>query len=171
MPTLETDRLILRELERSDVDPLLEVLGDPWTMRFYPHPFSRDEVVAWVERWRASYATNGFGLMALELKESGRLVGDTGLSLQHVDGEAFPEVGWHVHRSHQRQGLATEGARACLDDGFRSIGLERIISLIRPENVPSWRVAEKLGMRIWKETNHSGLRHRVYVADPAGSPQ
>src|SRR5207247_2159129 len=131
-----------------------EVLGDPWTMRFYDHPFSRVDVVAWIDRWRFSYRARGFGLWGLVLKESGDLVGDTGLTIQEVEGEELPEVGWHVHRAHQRQGLATEAARASLDYGFGPVGLDRIISLIRPENVPSWRVAEKLGMRIWKETDH-----------------
>ena len=106
---LETEWLVLRELTLDDVDALHEVLGDPWTMRFYDHPFSRDEVVAWVERWQASYRANRFGLWALELKGSGRLVGDTGLTFQEVEpGETMVEVGWHVHKDHQRQGLATE---------------------------------------------------------------
>jgi RimJ/RimL family protein N-acetyltransferase len=84
-------------------------------MRFYNHPFSRDEVVAWIERWRASYRRNAFGLWALELKESGAFVGDTGLTFQEVEpGETMVEVGWHVHRDHQRRGLATEAARASL---------------------------------------------------------
>jgi len=161
-PVLTTERLFLRELKADDIDALSAVLSDPWTMRFYPHPFSRDEVVQWIDRWQRSYRDNGFGLWGLELKETGRLVGDTGLTVQHVDGEDLVEVGWHVHRHVQRQGLATEAAIAAVGHGFGPLGLDRIISLIRPENEPSWRVAEKLGMRIWKETVRSGLPHRVY---------
>ena len=107
-PFLETERLILRELTLDDVDSLHEVLGDPWTMRYYHHPFSRAEVVAWIERWMASYRDNGFGLWALVLKDSGEVVGDTGLTWQDVDGEPLVEVGWHVSKRFQRQGLATE---------------------------------------------------------------
>jgi RimJ/RimL family protein N-acetyltransferase len=162
---LETDRLTLRELEPSDVDELSEVLSDPWTMRFYRHPFSREEVGGWIERWQHSYRDNGFGLWGLELRGDGRLVGDTGLSIQHVDGEDLVEVGWHVHREYQRRGLATEAAIAAVSHGFGPLGLGRIISLIRPENQPSWRVAEKLGMRIWKETVRSQLLHLVYVIE------
>lgn len=168
MPPAETERLILRELTVDDVEPLLDILGDPWTMRYYHRPFSRDEVLGWVDRWRSSYAENGFGLWGLVLKETGQLVGDTGLSLQDVEGEYFPEVGWHVHKQHQRQGLATEAARASLDYGFGPCGLGRIISLIRPENEPSWRVAEKLGMRVWKETMRTHFLHRVYVLEADG---
>jgi RimJ/RimL family protein N-acetyltransferase len=165
-PFLETDRLLLRELTLDDVEAMHEVLGDPWTMRYYHHPFSRQEVVDWIERWMASYRDNGFGLWALTLKDSGELVGDTGLTWQDVDGEPLVEVGWHVHRRFQRQGLATDAGRACLDHGFGPLGLDRIISLIRPENEPSWRVAEKLGMGIWKETMRAHFLHRVYLLDP-----
>jgi RimJ/RimL family protein N-acetyltransferase len=164
---LETERLTLRELTLDDVEALSRVLTDPWTMRFYHHPFSRDEVVEWIEKWRASYRTNGFGLWALVLKETGEMVGDTGLTIQAVDGEDLVEVGWHVHRRMQRQGLATEAGRACLEHGFGPLGLDRIISLIRPENVPSWRVAEKLGMGVWKETDRAHFRHRVYLLERA----
>lgn len=164
---LETERLFLRPMTPEDLSALQEVLGDPWTMRFYPHPFSESEVEAWIERWQGSFDRNGYGLWGLVLKETGALIGDTGLSLQRVDGEELPEVGWHVHREHQRNGYATEAARASLEHGFGTLGLGRIISLIRPENKPSWRVAEKLAMRRWKMTEHSGLAHRVYVLDRA----
>ena len=160
---LETERLILRELTLDDVDSLHEVLGDPWTMRHYHHPFSRQEVVEWIERWMASYRANRFGLWGLVLKETGELVGDTGLTWQEVDGQPLVEVGWHVDKRYQRRGLATEAGRASLEYGFGSLGLDRIISLIRPENEPSSRVAEKLGMRVWKETMRSHYLHRVYL--------
>ena len=161
--SLETDRLLLRELVPDDLEPLHEVLGDPETMRYYPHPFSRDETAEWIARNRERYAKDGFGLWAMVLKETGVVVGDAGLTVQEVDGEELVEVGWHVHRGHQGRGLATEAGRASVGHGFREIGLDRIISLIRPENEPSWRVAEKLGMRVWKETDRAGLRHRVYL--------
>ncbi|MDP9341466.1 MAG: GNAT family N-acetyltransferase [Actinomycetota bacterium] len=166
-PVLETERLTLRELHPGDVDALSEVLGDPWTMRFYPHPFSREEVVGWIERGLVSYRANGFWLWAAVLKETGQVIGDTGLTIQTVDGEDLVEVGWHVHRRFQRQGLATEAGRASIDHGFGTLGLDRIISLIRPENVPSWKVAEKLGMHVWKETDRAHLRHRVYLLERA----
>src|SRR6266508_2050370 len=132
-------------------------------MRHYHHPFSRQEVVEWIERWMASYRANRFGLWGLVLKETGELVGDTGLTWQEVDGQPLVEVGWHVDKRYQRRGLATEAGRASLEYGFGSLGLDRIISLIRPENEPSSRVAEKLGMRVWKETMRSHYLHRVYL--------
>jgi RimJ/RimL family protein N-acetyltransferase len=63
--TLETQRLALRELEPDDVDRLAEVLSDPVSMRYYPAPFDRDGVVAWIDRVRERYAKHGFGLWAV----------------------------------------------------------------------------------------------------------
>jgi [ribosomal protein S5]-alanine N-acetyltransferase len=160
---LETERLVLRELTLDDVDELHVVLGDPVSMRFYPHPFSRDEVVRWIEWARRSYADNGFGLWGLELKESGRLVGDCGLTLQDVEGEQLVEVGYHMARSHQRNGLATEAAAASRDHAFQVVGTDRLIALIRPENVPSRRVAEKIGLGLWRQTERAGMAHLVYA--------
>lgn len=149
----------------DDVDALHEVLGDADAMRYYPHPFSRDDVLRWVV-WNVElYERYGFGLWTLVLKGSGEVVGDTGLTMQEVDGERLVEVGWHVIGRHQRRGFATEAGRACRDMAFGTFDVERLISLIRPENVPSRRVAEKLGMGVWKETVHGGLVHLVYSLD------
>jgi RimJ/RimL family protein N-acetyltransferase len=159
---LETERLWLRELTLEDVDGLQEVLGDPDSMRFYPHPFSRDEVVGWVEWARRSYAQHGHGLWGLILKVSGELVGDCGLMVQSVDGDPMVEVGYHVKPSHQRRGLATEAALACRDHAFEAIGVDRLIALVRAENEPSAGVARNVGMTVWRETTRSGFRHHVF---------
>jgi ribosomal-protein-alanine N-acetyltransferase len=159
---LETQRLFLRELQSVDVEELAQVLGDPETMRFYPHPKSHEETLAWIEWSRRSYAENGFGLWALVLKEHGNLVGDCGLTMQDVDGESFVEVGYHLSRSHWHRGLATEAAAACRDHAFDGLGVDRLIALIRPENEPSSRLAERLGMSVWRHDQRSGMPHLVY---------
>jgi [ribosomal protein S5]-alanine N-acetyltransferase len=100
------------------------------------------------------------------LKETGQLIGDCGLVRQQVDGATETEIAYHLQRDHQGRGLATEAARACRDHGFLTLGLQRLISLIRPENVPSRRVAERNGMLVEKETIFHELPHVVYVARP-----
>jgi len=166
---LTTERLKLRRYRADDLEVLLPVLGDPVSMRYYPHPFSRDECAAWIESQLRSYEADGFGLWAIELRETGAFVGDCGPAVRTVDGTREVEVGWHVHPEHQNQGIATEAGLACRDYVFQTLGLTRLISLVRPENVPSCRVAEKLGMHIEKVTPYGsgGWLHRVYVADPA----
>ena len=164
---LETERLVLRPLAFSDVDALHRVLGDPVTMSFYPHPFSVDETRDWVKWNLDSYARNGHGLWGLELRETGELVGDCGLTIQDVDGEKFVEVGWHVRRDVWGLGFATEAGLVCRDYALDELGVERLVSIIRPENRASCRVAEKLGLTVWKETLRGpGWTHRVYSVTP-----
>jgi RimJ/RimL family protein N-acetyltransferase len=159
---METDRLVLRELVPRDAEALHQVLGDPETMRFYPHPFSHQETEAWIERNRKRYAEHGFGLWAMGLRENGDLIGDCGLTIQLVDGVDELEVGYHVNRAHWRRGLATEAAGACRDYAFGVLGVDRLIAIILPENVPSQGVARRLGMEVEKESEHAGRRHLIF---------
>src|SRR5260370_32119071 len=143
MKILETSRVILREFCSDDAEALARTLSDPETMRFYPAPFDRAGVEEWINRNLYRYREQGHGLWAMILKSSSELVGDCGLTVQDVDGQSEIEVGYHVRRDLWGQGLATEVARACRDFGFARLRVERLISLIRPENFASRRVAEK----------------------------
>jgi RimJ/RimL family protein N-acetyltransferase len=150
----------------GDLDGIHAVLGDPVSMQYYPAPFTREQSRRWIEWNLGHYRDDGYGLWVLESKATGELVGDCGLIPQTIDGQREVEVGWHVRRDQQRRGLATEAARECVRHAFDTLGLSRLISLIRPENVPSRRVAEKLGMSVEKEILHgsaSPMPHYVYV--------
>jgi RimJ/RimL family protein N-acetyltransferase len=159
---LETSRLILREFVPGDADALARAISDPETMRFYPSPFERAEVEEWIARNIRRYRANGYGLWAVDLKATGEMIGDCGITLQEVDGEHLPEIGYHQRRDMWGQGLATEAALACRDYAFRALEADLLISLIRPENAASCRVAERNGMTVGKETVRVGLRHSVY---------
>ena len=164
---LETARLILREFLSNDVDALAKVICDPETMKYYPVSFDRTATVEWIERNRRRYQADGFGLWAMVLKGSGELIGDCGLTRQDLNGTSEIEIGYHVRRDFWGRGLATEAARACRDYGFANLPVDRLISLIRPENLPSRRVAEKNGMRIIREISWRGLQHYVYGIERA----
>jgi RimJ/RimL family protein N-acetyltransferase len=102
-------------------------------------------------------------LWAIELNETGEVIGDCGLAVQDVDGIKDVEVGWHVRLDMCNRGIATEAAKACRNHGFDELGLDRLISLVRPENVPSCRVAEKIGMTVERHTVWGpGWDHCVY---------
>lgn len=162
MPILETPRLILRELVPEDAPALARVLSDPETMRYYPAAYDQAGVEQWIARNQARYRNDGVSLWAVVLKSTGEVIGDCGVIYQEVEGEHFYEIGYHLRRDHWGQGLATEGAIACRDWAFAHLPVDCLISLIRPENVPSQRVAERNGMTLWKEIDWRGLRHRVY---------
>jgi RimJ/RimL family protein N-acetyltransferase len=172
MKILETPRLQLREFIPQDADALAQVLSDPETMRYYPAPhgrtgYDRAGVEQWIERNRQRYQHDGVGLWAMELKKTQELIGDCGIIAQQVEGEPLYEIGYHLRRDHWGQGLATEAAIACRDWAFKNLKANRLISLIRPENLPSRRVAERNGMTIWKEVNWRGLVHYVYSIERA----
>lgn len=163
MQILETERLLLREFVPDDIDALAAVISDPETMRFYPEPRDRAGVESWIERNRRRYRDDGHGLWAMVLKSSGEVVGDCGLARQTVDDVDEIEIGYHVRRDLWGRGLAPEAAAACRDYGFERLGAKQLISLIRPENLPSRRVAEKVGLSLWKEVMWRDLPHCVYV--------
>ena len=171
---LQTTRLLLREFTPQDADALAIVLSDPETMPYYPAPYDRAGVDQWIERNRRRYRHDGVGLWAMELikvpdSELHRIIGDCGIILQEVEGERLYEIGYHLRRDFWGQGLATEAAIACRDWAFAHLKADRLISLIRPENLPSCRVAERTGMTVWKEVNWRGLPHCVYSIERARS--
>ena len=162
-----TERLRLRPFRRdgADVEPMLDVLGDARSMRYYPTPFDRDGTRDWIARQLDRYERDGFGLLAIEDLASGDVIGDCGPTVQEADGRAYVELGWHVLASRQGRGIATEAGAACRDAAFAALDEPLLISLIRPENVPSRRVAEKLGFDVWRGTIRAGWGHLIYRLD------
>jgi ribosomal-protein-alanine N-acetyltransferase len=169
---METERLRLRPFaaDLSDLDALYAIQSDPHHMRFYPHPFSREESRAWIERSLERQARLGSSLWAIDDKETGEFLGNCGTIPQVVDGVDEVEIGWSVTPRRARQGIATEAATAWRDRCFEVLGLDHVISLIRPENAASRGVAENIGMTVWKETTHgsAGWVHLVYRIDAGG---
>lgn len=161
---LETPRLLLREYVPEDFDALHEILSDPETMRHYPHPFSPDETRQWIERNRTRYAEYGFGLWAAVLKSDGRLIGDCGITMQPIHGRMLPEVGYHIHRDHQRRGYASEAAAECIRFAFEVLNFETIYSYMKYTNIASCRTAERNGLRFVEEYDDPvNTRTRVYA--------
>ncbi|MDP9330920.1 MAG: GNAT family N-acetyltransferase [Actinomycetota bacterium] len=168
-PILETERLRLRPFaaDLADLDALHAIQSDPEHMRFYPHPFSRDESRMWIERSLELLAKRGFSLLAVEDRATGGFLGSVGPTIQNVDGVEEIELGWSIAPDRTREGLATEAAAACRDWSFAELDIEHLIALVRPENEPSRGVAERIGMTVWKETVHGTMawRHLVYRID------
>ena len=160
---LETGRLLLREFVPQDADALAAVLGDPVAMQYYPSALDRKGVEEWIGKNIGRYQRDGHGLWAMVLKNSGELIGDCGCILQDVEGTNHVEVGYHVRRDLWGNGYATEAARACVEHAFTALGVTRVISMIRPENVQSVRVAERNGLRCEKIIFWRGYDHCIYA--------
>jgi ribosomal-protein-alanine N-acetyltransferase len=164
---IETERLSLREMSLGDLDFVSSMLGDPEVMRFYPKCYSRDESADWIRRQMDRYERDGHGLWLVRDRASKEPIGQVGLLIQDVAGSAQPEVGYLIHRPHWRRGFATEAAAATRDHAFGVLGVDRVISLIRPENLPSQAVARKMGMLPEGQALHAGLEHLVFTVSRA----
>ncbi|WP_258567197.1 MULTISPECIES: GNAT family N-acetyltransferase [unclassified Microbacterium] len=140
-----TARLVFREMTENDLDAMADMLGDPEVMAFFPAPKTRDESAEWIARMQQRYREHGHGLWIIETHD-GDFVGDCGLTWQSVNDEPVLEVGYHVRRAMQRQGYATEAARACVELVTREFAPTLLTAIIHPANDASRRVAENLGM-------------------------
>jgi [ribosomal protein S5]-alanine N-acetyltransferase len=139
-------------------------MSDPEVMRYYPHRYTERDVRDFIDRMRTRYRDDGCALWLLVDRERGEPLGRVGLMRMPVNGADEFEIGYMVHRPFWRRGLATEAALAVRDYAFQERKLSRVVSLIRPENVPSQGVARKLGMDVTGRTEMIGFEHLVYSA-------
>ena len=144
---LETERLILRELQPSDYDALCRIMQDEQTMTAYEGAFSDEEVQAWLDRQLERYRKWGYGLWAVVLKETGAMIGQCGLTMQPWKGEEVLEIGYLFERAYWHRGYATEAARACRVYAFDTLNAKEICSIIRDTNTASQNVALRNGMK------------------------
>lgn len=148
---LQTDRLILREYTMDDFDALYEIMSDPETMQHYPAPFDEARTRRWIEWNLENYEKYGWGLWAVVLKETGEFIGDCGITLQDIDGQLLPEIGYHIHKKYWRRGFAKEAARAVRDWVFENTNYDTIYSYMKYTNVASYSTALANGMKKVKE--------------------
>jgi [ribosomal protein S5]-alanine N-acetyltransferase len=160
----QTSRLILRQFNESDVDPLLGFRGDPEVMRFsITGPETREDIqTKYLPGCLRRYSRDGLGQWAVVRKSDGICAGECGICVQEVDGEKEFEISYRMRRDCWGNGLATEAALACRDYGFKKAGLRRLISIIESENVASIRVAEKTGMTLEKRASFHRIPVLVY---------
>ena len=148
---LQTDRLILREYTMNDFTALYEIMSDSETMQHYPAPFDEARTRRWIEWNLENYQKYEWGLWAVILKESGEFIGDCGITLQNIDGQLLPEIGYHIHKKYWRQGFAKEAALAVRDWVFENTDYDTIYSYMKYTNVASYSTALSIGMKKVKE--------------------
>lgn len=155
---METARLIVRPYRDDDFPALFAILSDPTTMQFWPAPLTKEAVEAWMAKSRKSVEETGAGRLALEMKGSGEIIGDCGITGSEVNGRVENDLGYIIHHPYWRRGFALESASACLDHGLRNLGLKRIVANMAHNHYASIRVAERLGMK--KECEFINSRNR-----------
>ena len=144
---IETERLFLREMDENDFDALYEVLADADIMQHYPYTFDESRVRNWIQRNIERYRIFGFGLWAVCLKETGEMIGDCGLTMQLIDGEIKPEIGYHIRADKQRNGYAKEAAIAVRDWTFNNTPFQIVYSYMKYTNEPSVKTAISYGCK------------------------
>jgi len=155
---LQTARLILRPFAESDLDRIVDLMANEEFMKFSMGPMTREQAARFLQKvigWNRAGLPSQFAMID---RETGRLIGYCGFLHQEVDGAKEIEIGYRLHPDFWNRGLAPETAHAVRDHAFRDLQLERVISLIHPDNHASRRVTEKNGMTIEKRTTFRGFR-------------
>jgi [ribosomal protein S5]-alanine N-acetyltransferase len=162
-PVLSTQRLRLRPMEDRDLDALCTFWCDAENVKYFLKPATREEVAARIRTNQGRYREFGYGRWAVTLPD-GQVIGDCGLIWQDVDARKRLEVGYVFRKDQWGKGFATEAARACVEFAF-ALGEPEVIALIRPENTPSIRVAERLGMILEGSVFWREFDHRIYQVE------
>lgn len=165
---LETERLYFREMNQGDFVSLCEILQDERTMYAYEGAFSDQEVQEWLDRQLSRYEKWNFGLWAVILKETDKMIGQCGLTMQPWKESEVLEIGYLFNRLYWHRGYATEAARACKKYAFETLGTSEVCSIIRDTNLASQNVAVRNGMTktdSWtKHYRGIDMPHDRYVA-------
>jgi ribosomal-protein-alanine N-acetyltransferase len=159
---LETERLFMRKFTPDDLPKLIELRTDPEVYKYLggtrmQNPSALEKRLGF---YIGCYDKYGFGHCAMHWKETGEMIGWSGLQPLEDSGEI--EVGYGMARAFWRRGIGYECAKAWLEFGFEKANLPRIVAVAQPENIGSWRIMEKLGMRYEKNEIHYGLECKVY---------
>jgi RimJ/RimL family protein N-acetyltransferase len=143
-----SDRLGFRNWTTDDLPELTAMNADVEVMKYFPKLLSWDESSNQLQRMQKRYYDDGYTYFATELKATGEFIGFIGLAYQEYETDFTPatDIGWRLIPSAWGKGYATEGALKCLEFGFKTIGLKKIISTCILQNIPSENVMKKIGM-------------------------
>lgn len=169
---VETDRLVIRSVVKSDAAGLERLFSDPEVLRWLPPttPWTRERAELAVERRAQAETERGFTGWIVERKADREFIGSCALQLVEGKGPEV-ELAYHYLPAEWGKGYGSEAARAVLAYGLNDLGLERIIAICFPDNVGSWRVMEKAGMRFVGTASYYGLaRLKKYVAERGSWP-
>ena len=162
----ETPRLKLVEVTDRDVGPIFQLTGNEKVMEFFPKVLSYDDAQQMVQKILHQYAEYGYCFWKVLLNTGDQFVGIAGLLHQEIDNKPETEISYRMLPEHWKKGYATEAAKACKQYAETKLGKKRLISLIRPQNDASIRVASRLGAKRTKSVLFLGEEHDIYVYEP-----
>jgi RimJ/RimL family protein N-acetyltransferase len=146
IPTIRTSRLLLRPWEPQDAEAWFGILQEDGILRYFPNPKPppRHKADAYIAHHLEQWAEYGYGHWAVVMQDDNRVVGWNGLEYLPELGET--EVAYLLSKTVWGRGYASEAARAAIEYGFGTVGLQQIIGLVHQDNVASISVLEKCGL-------------------------
>ncbi len=163
IPTLETEGLILRPFTLEDLDPFFAIVANPQVMgnaTYSGQTMDRSQTFNWLCMMLGHWHLRGFGIWAVEVKDSGQFIGRIGL--QYLDWFDDVELVWMLADSAWGKGYGTEGARAAIDFALGFLQLPAVTAVIRLDNEPSQKLAKRLGMLPDRELEREGVKFVEY---------
>jgi RimJ/RimL family protein N-acetyltransferase len=151
-------RLGFRTWHPFDLDDFAAINKDKEVMRFFQKPLSREETQAMMDRMHGLFEEKGYCYFAVDMLSNKELIGTIGLGWKTFEADFTPcvDIGWRIAKKWWNQGLATEGALACLEFAKQK-GITEVLSMASVGNTASIAVMEKIGMSFWKNFDHSDL--------------
>ena len=157
---LENERFFFREYQEEDLFSLRQIYQDSENMKYFGAPYDERMMRRLMDWTQENYRKYGFGFWAIIDKHSGEFIGDCGLSLQNIDGELLPEIGYHINPKYHNQHYATDAARLVREYGFATFGFKSLYGYTVEANLPSISVMKNNGMHFWKKFEKGG---EIYV--------
>jgi len=171
---IETERLILRSWRMTDRAVFAEINSNNKVMRYFPKPLSIDESNGFVDRINSEFEETGFGLYAVEIKETDEFIGYVGFHRFAFDVPFSPgwEIGWRISDKFWNKGYATEAAMACIKYAQEKKLCNRLYSFTAVPNIASENVMKRIGMSFEGLFMHPALaeghwlkEHKLYSLD------
>jgi RimJ/RimL family protein N-acetyltransferase len=162
---LASERLLFRRFVPSDLDDLHAILSDPDVMKYYPSVLSKEQSKEWLDRILGDYEKYGFSWWAVHLKDSGEYIGQVGIVRREIEGQTRYLLGYMLSKAFWGKGYATEASRKSIDYALEKLGVDHVDVYIRPVNLPSQKVAKRLGLRHEGRIDYYSYEHDIYVAD------
>ena len=163
---LETKRLYLKKMTIADFNDVAEMLMDERVMYAWEYTFSNNDVEEWINKNIQRYEQYNMGYFLLEDKSSGNIVGQAAIMPDIINGESYFEIGYILKYKYRGQGYATEAVNGLVEYAAKSLNVPYVIFEIRPENISSIKIAEKVGAKLdgsfIKNVRGKNMKHLIY---------
>jgi RimJ/RimL family protein N-acetyltransferase len=162
----ETERLIIREFVTEDLNRLFEIMNKIEVMYAWEKPFSKKETEEWIFCQLKRYEKDGYGYFAVITKETNKIIGQTGLMKNKIEDKEAIEIGYIFDNNYWQKGYCIESVRGCIKYAFETLKIKELYGTIRPENISSIKIIEKLGMKkigtFIKTYENKEMEHYIY---------